>query len=506
MRILVGSPVKQKPEILHLFLSALYFLDIKDLEVDYFFYEDHNIPESYELLCNFKPKSGKVKIERAQDVSFVFQCDEKTHYWKRENIERVALWKDLIIEYAIEKNYDRLFLVDSDLILYPQTLKHLINQNVDIVSEVFWTKWQKNDRPFPNVWLQDQYSMYQSHSNQIEGKDLEAAKKQSELFLKELRIPGLYPVGGLGACTLISREALKSGVRFKKLFNLSWLGEDRHFCLRAAALGFSLWADTYYPPYHIYRESDLKSAEGFMRLSQSRITKPDSNRLTLMMLVRNEANRYLSQILESVKNYCDEFVILDDASTDNTVEICKEILRDKLLMIHSNPSRQFSNEIILRRQLWEMAISTNPDWLLCLDADEVFEERAQFKMDSLINQPAYDWYGFRLYDMWDESHYRDDKYWNAHKRYWIMLLRYQPKFEYKWHESGQHCGRFPINVYDLPGRGDGLKIKHLGWMKEEDRIAKFERYKRDDPGFLMGNAAQYRSILDPHPQLKEWVE
>jgi hypothetical protein len=43
-------------------------------------------------------------------------------------------------------------------------------------------------------------------------------------------------------------------------------------------------------------------------------------------------------------------------------------------------------------------------------------------------------------------------------------------------------------------------------MKEQDRKAKLERYKKDDPGFLMGNAGQYKSILDPHPQLKEWVE
>ena len=29
-------------------------------------------------------------------------------------------------------------------------------------------------------------------------------------------------------------------------------GEDRHFCIRAAALGLSLYVDTHYPAYHIY--------------------------------------------------------------------------------------------------------------------------------------------------------------------------------------------------------------------------------------------------------------
>lgn len=507
MRILVGSPIQQKPDILRLFLSSLYLLDTKGLEVDYYFYDDHNAPESFALLQDFKPL-GKVKIDRFEDVGFLYHCDEKTHYWKRENIEHVAWMKDEIIEYAVKEGYEGLFLVDSDLVLYPQTLKHLVETigNANIVSEVFWTRWQKGDRFLPNVWLQDQYSFYQSHSNQLEGEELEAAKTQSELFLKELRIPGVYPVGGLGACTLIKRDALKAGVQFRKLYNLSWLGEDRHFCLRAAALGFALWADTYYPPYHIYRDSEIPGAKKFLDLIQKRITKDIGNKLTLMMLVRNEEHRYLKQVLESAKNYCDEFVILDDASTDNTVEFCKEILEGKPLFIHSNPTPQFGNEITLRKQLWEMAVKTNPDWLLCLDADEILEEKAQFKIDTLINQPTYDWYGFRLFDMWDEDHYRDDQYWNAHNRYWITLIRYQPNFEYRWHETGQHCGRLPFNVDELSGRGDGLRIKHLGWMKEEDRKAKLERYKKDDPGFLMGNAGQYKSILDPHPQLKEWVE
>ena len=36
--------------------------------------------------------------------------------------------------------------------------------------------------------------------------------------------------------------------------NLALLGEDRHFCVRAGALGYTLYFDTVYPVYHIYRE------------------------------------------------------------------------------------------------------------------------------------------------------------------------------------------------------------------------------------------------------------
>lgn len=72
-------------------------------------------------------------------------------------------------------------------------------------------------------------------------------------------------VGGLGACTLIRRKALLAGVSFKQLSNLSFWGEDRHFCIRAQALGLSLFVDTHHPAFHLYRESDFAEARIWMK-------------------------------------------------------------------------------------------------------------------------------------------------------------------------------------------------------------------------------------------------
>jgi hypothetical protein len=62
---------------------------------------------------------------------------------------------------------------------------------------------------------------------------------------------------------LISRKALVAGVSFAEIKNLSFWGEDRHFCIRAAALGFSLYVDTHFPAYHIYRESELSGIASY---------------------------------------------------------------------------------------------------------------------------------------------------------------------------------------------------------------------------------------------------
>ncbi|MCY9515398.1 hypothetical protein [Paenibacillus apiarius] len=64
---------------------------------------------------------------------------------------------------------------------------------------------------------------------------------------------------------MISRQAVRAGVSFAEIRNVSFWGEDRHFCIRAAALGFPLFVDTRRPAYHIYRASDLQGADAYLQ-------------------------------------------------------------------------------------------------------------------------------------------------------------------------------------------------------------------------------------------------
>lgn len=127
-----------------------------------------------------------------------------------------------------------------------------------------------------------------------------------------------------------------SGVRFKEIKNLSFFGEDRHFCVRAAALGFSMFMDTHYPAYHIYRESDLKGSEKFIEesgddtkrsdIKQVQPIKRGRPKLTLSMIVKDEADRYLREVFQEHRNYINEAAIIDDGSTDGTVQVCLNAL------------------------------------------------------------------------------------------------------------------------------------------------------------------------------------
>lgn len=531
-RVLLASPVRQKEPVLVQFLESLKLLDSTEVALDFAFVDDHN---EHDLLQIFSPIKSNVRVFPGSPEDF-YVCDEHTHQWRESLIWKIAGYKDQFIKLAFEEGYDFLFLVDSDLYLQPPTLKHLIALEKDIVSEVFWTKWQPNASSLPQVWVKGHYQLYESQRGEVLSQ--EEINQRTDEFLQMLSIPGTYKVGMLGACTLISRKALASGVSFKEIYNLDLWGEDRHFCIRAAVLNLELYADTHYPPYHIYRESELAGLEEYKKrigisgetfsltelplieetdshsttgthdVPSSRILNHEhrTSKITLAMLVRNEADRYLETVLKKASLYIDAAVILDDASEDNTVELCKTFLNGIPWTIVSNPKTRFNNEIVLRKQLWEMTIATEPDWILILDADEIFEDKASEVLKELAKVQGVDHYSFRLYDMWNNNSYREDTYWRAHTVYRPFMVRYVPEFNWIWRETPQHCGRLPQNIFALPGELSHLRLKHLGWMKEEDRLHKYDRYKLLDPGAIYGIAEQYESILDPKPNLIPWVE
>lgn len=523
-RILIGSPIHQKKEIVQEFFESLRLLRQDNLDIDFAFIDDHN---EHQVIQEFSLQHVNTRIlpsqVSSQEISENYQCDEVTHHWKEALIWKVAAFKDQLITLAIKEQYDYLFLVDSDLYLHPETLAHLIRLNKDIVSEVFWTKWSPDLQPLPQVWLSDQYKLY--HAPRGETLSESEINQRTLEFLNQLSRPGTYKVGGLGACTLISAKALASGVSFREIYNLGLIGEDRHFCIRAAAVGFELFADTHYPPYHIYRESELIGLRKFKKnlagakpttlgdtqkgSEQVHLSMNDHSHntgITLGMLIRNEAGRYLKEVLNQATQYVNRAVILDDASEDSSVEICKSIFQENNipLTLITNKQAGFHNEILLRKQLWEMLVSSNPSWILCLDADEIFEESAPFVLKSLSARTDVNYFAFRLYDMWSKTHYREDSNWMAHHYYRPLLIRYIPGFDYVWKETPQHCGRLPLNILDLQGEMSPLRVKHLGWMNSNDRLDKFLRYKHLDPNATYGIASQYDSILDPSPNLVPW--
>ncbi|MGG4496468.1 glycosyltransferase [Brevibacillus reuszeri] len=518
LRILIGSPICQKPDVLRMFFFSLERLVSKTTAIDYYFIDDNTDPASSRMLQNFARRhAGHVEIVSAQKSNLEYVCDETTHFWTDDLVWKVAGFKDQIMNHARQSGYDGLFLVDSDLLLQPQTLEVLLASEKDIISEIFWTSWTPISLPAPQVWLIDEYTQYESSRTEHLTPEEQYLRKYS--FFGKLRVPGVHEVGGLGACTLIRKKALEAGVSFERIKNLSFWGEDRHFCIRAQALGFSLFVDTHHPAFHLYREADFSEATTWMR--QIHRATPIRNgtpavsaakstprpKITLSMVIHNEADKHLAYVLSKHREYIDEAVIIDDGSTDNSLEICHEVLKGIPLHLVKNTTSQFAhNEVDLRKQQWQETIKFEPEWIVNMDADEVFEDGFPPNARALLASEARDVCCFRLYDMWSDSHYREDPYWHAHGIYRPFILRYRPNHRYTWKEQPLHCGRFPSNIFELPSFLSYFRVKHLGWASDSIRQEKYARYKRLDPSAAYGWKEQYESILDPEPHLVAWRE
>lgn len=260
-KILIGSPVCQSPIILNSFFASLAMLDVPGYEIFYHFIDDNHDELSKSILKNFQESTENVKLEsplKNDDSGIYFN-----HNWSQDKILKVAAFKNSIIDRARREGFDYLFLIDSDILLYPQTVSHLIETGKDIISEVFWTKWSPDSMEQPQVWMSDFYKQYEIQPGEAITEEEEA--KRTFEFFDRLRVPGIYRVGGLGACTLISKAAIEKGVSFSLIDNLSFWGEDRHFCVRARVLGLELFVDTHYPAYHVFRAEELLAGIEFLK-------------------------------------------------------------------------------------------------------------------------------------------------------------------------------------------------------------------------------------------------
>ena len=249
--------------------------------------------------------------------------------------------------------------------------------------------------------------------------------------------------------------------------------------------------------YQVSYESETSSV-----ISNDNPTK--SQKLVAMMLSHNEVGRYLEQTINNTLLFCDEIVILDDHSTDGTFEnLAKLATKDKRIFVYS-AKNSWDNEQLLREELLSRALERNPDWLIAIDSDEIYEaDKINEQLPYIMSQTDAHWVAFRFFDMWDsEQYYRDDDIWPA-GNYAPRMFRVSGK-DYKIADRYRHCGSIPESVLRLPGMNSSVRVKHLGWMKFKDRTEKYNKRISEDLSCDMYSKEVYEAIKDPNPTLVKW--
>lgn len=299
-----------------------------------------------------------------------------------------------------------------------------------------------------------------------------------------------------GLFYLIKREVLENvGLFDERFFPGQW--EDNDFCLRMQLKGYRLYVHNGVFMYHYGGKSIRQFDQGniFFTNKKRFINKwkeewqKTEPKLVGMLRVKN-GEPYIERCLETVSRMCDEIVVLDDHSTDNTYEICKKF--PKVVKLEKSTSDTF-DEGRDRNLIFQWAKERNPDWIYCIDADEIPEEFLIDNIKKLLrpSNPQALGYVLRICHFWNsEKKVRLDGLWGPF--YQCRLFRVLPRQSIREGSgSGLHIGSHP----SIPAENlvyTHYRIKHYGNMDKEKRKEKYNWYTKND---TEGNVA---AILGGH--------
>ena len=222
-----------------------------------------------------------------------------------------------------------------------------------------------------------------------------------------------------------------------------------------------------------------------------------SKKIVVMYRIKNEA-RWIKQSIESIYDFCDEIVIFDDNSTDDTMNICTKF--DKVVDIHTKTDSLF-DEALDRNFLLDMALKRKPDVLLSLDGDEIFLPGSgkiiQEEIDILY--PDKQVFEFQLLTLWDNPN--QIRFDGAFSSFWqkrMFRLKDQPsdlRINETAYYGNLHCGSIPTNTAgsEKPVLSSA-KIFHCASLDESMRVGKYGWYVSHDPDNAQTD--NYQHMLD----------
>jgi len=210
--------------------------------------------------------------------------------------------------------------------------------------------------------------------------------------------------------------------------------------------------------------------------------------------IKNES-RFIEKSLKSVMDICSEIIVMDNNSTDDTVEICSGF--DKVTEIIKRKDLPL-DEVRDKNILYEHARKSDPDFILAVDGDEIFMPNASeilFEELSTV-YPDSDVFEFQFLTLWDDVNtIRTDGIFGYYWQKRLLRMKNQPLsllFVENDNPGNIHCGSIPPSSvgFDTPAKSS-VKIFHLASLDDEVRKRKYDYYTKTDPDSVLTGAYKH---------------
>lgn len=217
-------------------------------------------------------------------------------------------------------------------------------------------------------------------------------------------------------------------------------------------------------------------------------------KLVCQLRIKDE-EKNIKQCLDNL-SFVDHFCIVDNGSTDKTLEILKNY--DNISIEHTVDRNEGRDKNIGL----EMAKKLNPEWILWMDADEIFENKAKEVFINLLDINANS-IGFRIFPFVNsKKYYRIDRNWGGFtESHQIRLFKNYP--DLYWEDKVTHAGM----IKNLSGKivNSNLRIKHYTIQSTSEAVEKYNMHNLYSKKTLDGRTYEHL-IDDVDAVYKKWIE
>jgi len=241
---------------------------------------------------------------------------------------------------------------------------------------------------------------------------------------------------------------------------------------------------------------NFKKFPGFFEKSintTNTVILPQDKKLWLIgfLKIYNEGRSgNLERALKHMKRFCDDIVVCDCQSTDGSLEIIEKFTKHIL-----REPNDFKRELFIKQKMLDYILELDPDWIVWLDADEVFDREGELSgVRNLClegKRKGIDGFSFKEYNLWKNTQqYRTDEFWN--KGWYVRLWKNNGNLKFE-DKLGLHSHQHPIGMKNI--KKSDIKVIHYGFSSPQLIQKKYEFYKNQgQEGFYLERLKDKKNI------------